>query len=143
MPYSKITELMFHLIPLLDKKFVRPVGQLSKTVVTPLQCSVLGSLAEKDTTMTELANEMLMSKQQMTLIIDKLVKENLAERKHDPDDRRLIRISITPAGLQLLAVIKEKSMSVLENKFSTLDNDDQLLLYKSLTDLHRIINKLN
>lgn len=141
MDTNKITEMMFHLIPLLDKKFVRPVEQQFRLVVSSLQCSVLGILAEKDATMTELSNEMFMSKQQMTPIIDKLVKEELVWRKYDSDDRRLIRISITPKGLKLLDVVKEKALSVLENKFISLNEEDRLLLYHLLTDLQRIINK--
>ena len=137
-----ICEIMFNLISLLDQKFVRPVDQQCKTLTSSLQLSALSILVPKDATMTELSNELLMSKQQLTPMIDKLVEKNLVQRKYDSTDRRLITISITPLGLELLDTIKEHALTILADRFSSLDNKDAQNLYEALTTVYSIIQKI-
>nr|WP_092071989.1 MarR family transcriptional regulator [Dendrosporobacter quercicolus]NSL48710.1 MarR family transcriptional regulator [Dendrosporobacter quercicolus DSM 1736]SDM35102.1 DNA-binding transcriptional regulator, MarR family [Dendrosporobacter quercicolus] len=136
------TELLFQLIPLLDKKFVRPVSFQMKPLLSPLQIHVLTVLTAKKATMTELAAEIVISKQQLTPIIDKLFTEGLVQREDDEADRRMIRISITDAGLKLLKSIKEKALSILSDKLEHLNRQDLSCLSGALTDLHRLVNKL-
>ncbi len=53
----------------------------------------------------------------LTRIVDKLVEKNLVTRKFDPSDRRIIRVTLTPYGDEVVRKIertkKEKIMSVL------------------------------
>lgn len=142
MSYTKNTEMLYELIPLLDNKFVRPVAHQFRTVLTAMQTPVMHILIKKNFTMTELSNEMLMSKQQMTPIIDKLVLEGFVQREYDNIDRRIIRISLTPSGLDMLEKIKEKALTILENKLKYLDQNDLLCLNNALSDLGKIINKI-
>ena len=143
MSYTKNAEILFDLIPLLDKKFVRAVDQQFRTILTSTQANVLASLMERKATMTELSNEMLMSKQQMTPIIDKLVSENFVQRDYDNIDRRMIWISLTSSGLAMLEKVKEKALTLLENQLKCLDQNDLLCLNNALIDLGKIINKIN
>ena len=39
--------------------------------------------------------------------LDKLAEEGLVERRHDPDDRRVLRVIVTPAGQQRLAELHD------------------------------------
>lgn len=137
-----ICEIMFNLIPLLDQKFVRPVDQQCKTIASSLQLGALSILVPKDATMTELSNELLMSKQQLTPMIDKLVAKNLVQRKYDSNDRRLITINITPLGLELLDTIKENALKILADRFSSLDNTDTQNLHEALTTVYSIVQKI-
>ncbi|SMC32269.1 MarR family winged helix-turn-helix transcriptional regulator [Sporomusa malonica] len=138
----KTAEMMFHLIPLLDKEFVRPVEQQFKVILSSIQIHVLVILREKKATMTALSQEMLMSKQQMTPIIDKLVSEGFAQREYDNLDRRIIRIGITSSGLNIVENVKEKAMLILEKKIEHLDDQDVLSLNNAISELQRIINKM-
>lgn len=137
-----ICEIMFNLIPLLDQKFVRPVDQQCKTLASSLQLSALSILVPKDATMTELSNELLMSKQQLTPMIDKLVAKKFVQRKYDSNDRRLITISITPLGLELLNTIKGSALKILADRFSSLDNTDAHNFYEALTTVYSIVQKI-
>lgn len=142
MDRAKTAEMMFHLIPLLDKEFVRPVEQQFKTILSSIQIHLLVILIEKKATMTELSQEMLMSKQQMTPIIDKLVSEGFVQREYDNLDRRIIRISITSSGLSIVESVKEKAMMILEKKIQHLDEQDMISLNNAISELQRIINKM-
>jgi len=139
----KTAEMLFNVIPLLDKHFVRSVDQQFRSVLTAMQANVMVILAEKKATMTELSNEMLMSKQQMTPIIDKLVSQGFVQREYDPIDRRIIRISVTPSGLDILDKIKEKVLGVLDDKLKSLDDNDLLCLNHALCNLFKVINKID
>ncbi|QDR81782.1 MarR family winged helix-turn-helix transcriptional regulator [Sporomusa termitida] len=138
----KTAEMMFHLIPLLDKEFVRPVEQQFKTILTTAQVHVLAMLREKKATMTELSQAMLMSKQQMTPIIDKLVAAGFVRREYDNIDRRIIRIGITASGLNICESIKAKAMLLLEQKIERLEEQDVLRLNKAISELQQAITKM-
>lgn len=142
MNYTESAKILFDLIPLLDKKFVRPVDHQFRTALTSMQVQVMHTLIERKATMTELSNETLMSKQQMTPIIDKLVSEGFVQREYNKIDRRIIRISLTPSGLELLEKVKEKALTILENKLKSLDQNDLLCLNNALIDLCKVINKI-
>lgn len=142
MSYIKTAEMLFQLIPTIDIKFIRPVSLHFKPQHTPIQLHILTIAKGKKATMTELSTETLLSKQQMTPIIDKLVAENLVQREYDALDRRIIRISITPAGLQLLEQTKDQAIKLLQDKIKRLDEQDLASLTNSLNELARIFLKL-
>jgi DNA-binding MarR family transcriptional regulator len=143
MKSMEISETLFYLIPLLEKNFIRPVFQQSKMGFSPMQIHTMVILKEKNaSTMTALANEMLMSKQQMTPIIDKLVSQGFVQREHDLTDRRLIKINLSSSGLQLLEDIKKDALQILNAKLESLDKDDLLCWNNALTDLYKIVQKL-
>jgi len=54
----------------------------------------------------------------LTRIVDKLVQKNFVTRKFDPSDRRVIRVTLTPYGDEVVRKVektkKEKIMSVLK-----------------------------
>jgi len=140
--YTKNATILFNLIPLLDKTFVRAIDQQFRVILTATQARVMGILIEKKATMTELSNEMLMSKQQMTPIVDKLVLKGFVQREYDAIDRRIIKISLTPSGVEILEEVKVKTLAFLENKLKHLDQDDLSSLTNALTDLCKVINKI-
>lgn len=142
MDYIKTAETLFQLIPLIDIKFLRPVSLHFKPQHTPIRLHILTAAREKKATMSELSTETLLSKQQMTPLIDKLVAEGLVQREYDAVDRRIIRISITPAGLQLLEQTKEHALKLLQEKIKHLDEQDLTSLDNAMNDMVRIFQKL-
>lgn len=55
----------------------------------------------------ELGERMVSHVPDVTRLIDRLVRKNLAARTFDPKDRRVIRLGITEAGLETLASIDQ------------------------------------
>jgi len=139
----KTAETLFHLIPLLEKRFFRTVAQLSKTGLSPMQMHAMILLKENSAcTMSALAGEMLMPKQQVTPIIDKLVTEKLVQREYDPVDRRIIRIRLTTLGLELLEKDKKNKLDVLNAKLANLDASELQSLDHAATTFFKLIQKL-
>lgn len=143
MKYDKIAGMLSQLMPLFARKFLRPLEQHTRNITSPLHMHAMIILSEKEMfTMTELSNEMYISKQQMTPIIDKLVDNGFVQREHDNIDRRSIRISLTSAGLKFLDEINKGTATMVKSKIESLDNDDLNFLYQALDDLLRIISKI-
>ncbi len=52
--------------------------------------------------MTELANRILSSKSGLTRVIDRMEADGLVRRERPPEDRRVVKVFITPAGRNTL-----------------------------------------
>jgi DNA-binding MarR family transcriptional regulator len=52
--------------------------------------------------MTELANHILASKSGLTRVIDRMEAEGLVRRERPPEDRRVVKVLITPKGVKTL-----------------------------------------
>ncbi len=65
--------------------------------------------------MSELADEMRISKQQLTPLIRKLIECKMLSRKTDPDDRRIVRLEVTKIGRSTLEdLFNELKMALVE-----------------------------
>jgi DNA-binding MarR family transcriptional regulator len=70
------------------------------------QSHVLDLLAEEgDLSMQALARRMFRSVSTMTRVVAQLVKRGHVKRRQDPEDRRVVRVEITPQGKAVLAAI--------------------------------------
>ncbi|MEA1961042.1 MAG: MarR family transcriptional regulator [Bacillota bacterium] len=77
-------------------------GKLEEYGVSIPQSFILYSLLEEDgSTLKEIGNKTLIDSSSMTVLVDKLEKEDLVERRLDSQDRRAIRIFITTKGREL------------------------------------------
>lgn len=74
-------------------------SQLEGHGVSIPQSFILYSLLEENgSTLKEIGNNTLIDSSSMTVLIDKLEKDDLVERKLDSQDRRAIRVFITEKG---------------------------------------------
>jgi MarR family 2-MHQ and catechol resistance regulon transcriptional repressor len=90
----------------------------------------LGPLRQKD-----LAQKILKSTGNITLVIDNLVKRKLVTRKRDKHDRRAIHIHLTEAGSALIDDIFPKHVALVEAEMSILSMEEQ-------DELQRLCRKL-
>ncbi|NME83546.1 MarR family transcriptional regulator [Clostridium sp. SM-530-WT-3G] len=97
----------------------------------------------KSPSISEIAKSLKISKSNMTPIIDKLIEEDLVTRYPDPNDRRVLRIDLTPKSKNLLDYIYKMAMNVISDKISCLCDDDLIKIDKSLKDITDIFKKLN
>ncbi len=74
--------------------------------ITISQSHILDVLAEDgDLTMQRLARRMFKSVSTMTRVAGQLVRKGHIKRRPDPEDRRVVHVSITPQGKAVLAAI--------------------------------------
>lgn len=83
------------------------------------QCYILDALVEDgDHTMQQLAKRMFKSVSTMTRVVSQLVRRGYVKRRQDPQDRRIVHVSVTPQGKAIVAAVNrdliETQKSILE-----------------------------
>ncbi|GIO12874.1 hypothetical protein J19TS2_24290 [Cohnella xylanilytica] len=74
----------------------------------------------------------------MTVISDKLVRQNLARRINDASDRRVVKLEITEEGHAALKTVQDKRIALTEKMFSPLDEaevDSLIAIYRKLLNV--------
>lgn len=105
--------------------------------LTVSQFAVLEVLYHKgDLRVSEIIEKILSTGGNMTVVIDNLVKDNLVERRIDPNDRRVNLISITEKGRNLVSGIFPKHLENINEIFSALTAEEKknlIVLLKKLS----------
>jgi DNA-binding MarR family transcriptional regulator len=100
--------------------------ELSRGKVSFPQYFLLGFLAlRKHLTMSEIAAKMGHTTAAATGLVDRLEKLGYVKRMHASDDRRKIEVQITPAGLCLVAQIREDMVTSLAGMMRLLSPSEQ------------------
>lgn len=118
-----IADNLITIYPLLYKNIAKPMR--SKSHITPGGMFVLGSIKRHGPlSMSDIGKYLTMPKPHVTVLVDKLIEDELVERNSDPNDRRIINISITEKGLADLAEIKLAISESLKCKLSLLGDEE-------------------
>jgi len=134
---------ILYVLPLINKKLMKPIVNLLKEEIPPYHFQVLQILLEQGTsTVSEIANILCVSRPNMTPLIDKLIKDGLVSRSSDAKDRRIINISITEEGRKLGLENVQLFKNKLRSKISLLPEEDIKCFLESLENVKNIINKL-
>ncbi|MBO8159090.1 MarR family transcriptional regulator [Thermosyntropha sp.] len=96
-------------------------------------------LQENGLTLKEIGNRTLIDSSSMTVLVDKLEKEELVERQLDSQDRRAIRVFITDKGRDIAEKIVKLADEFNSHLFEILGEDNQK---EFLHGLNNIINGL-
>jgi MarR family transcriptional regulator, transcriptional regulator for hemolysin len=111
---------------------------LQQFELTPEQFSLVAELDKQDNvTQKELADVTEREQTTVTKIVDKLVKKGLVNRRHDPHDRRAIRLLITDAGRQLVSEIIPKVDEIETNAYQGFHQEDIKTLQILIRKLHQ------
>lgn len=73
----------------------------------------------------ELGAKLLKSSGNMTMVIDNLEKRSLVQRQRNSDDRRMITVSLTPAGRELIERIFPRQVAAITREMSVLTPEEQ------------------
>jgi DNA-binding MarR family transcriptional regulator len=100
--------------------------ELARGKVSFPQYFLLGYLGvQKNLTMSEIAAKMGHTTAAATGLVDRLEKLGYAKRSHANQDRRKIEVQITPAGLCLVAQIREDMVTGLREMMRLLSAEEQ------------------
>lgn len=110
--------------------------QIQTTGLTQSQFGVIETLGHLGgMTMCEISRKMLVSGGNMTVVVDNLEKQGLVERVRSKEDRRAIRISLTPAGKQVFERIFPEHAAYVTRLASALSSKEQQTLAALLKKL--------
>jgi DNA-binding MarR family transcriptional regulator len=103
------TEELAGILMLIQRRFLVNLSrELGRGNVSFVQFFLLTALAQEDSmTMSEVARRMGHTTAAATGLVDRLENLHYLERAHATDDRRKVRVKITPKGVALVTRIKE------------------------------------
>ena len=106
-------------------KFFRPLEQKTRSHLSHVQHFAVSTLNRTDSlSMSELAQEMQISKQQLTPLVNKLINQGLLVKKEDEYDRRIVRIEVTEQGRNMLREIFAEMRIELMDKLRLLSDEE-------------------
>ncbi len=100
-------------------------------------------LSRQELTMSELAQEMMITKQQLTRLVNDLEKQGLVERVHNPVNRRQVYIHISSKGISLLEEVKKAMAEHAAAAMAVFDDGERAEIDACLTRLTELFSKLD
>lgn len=97
--------------------------------LTIAQFGVLEALHHKGPMIqSEIAAKVLKSAGNLTLVVDNLERDGHVKRTREPDDRRRIRVSLTPQGAKYIAAIFPRVAASITAELSVITFAEQAML---------------
>jgi MarR family 2-MHQ and catechol resistance regulon transcriptional repressor len=120
--FIKLTRCTNSLLTRLSERHT--IGDLTYSQFAVLEALYhLGSL-----TQGEVGSKILKSTSNITTVIDNLERAGLVRRERDDEDRRVIHIHLTEAGLEKIEAVLPGHVAALVEEFSVLSTDEQQTL---------------
>ncbi|RII32739.1 MarR family transcriptional regulator [Clostridium chromiireducens] len=111
--------------------------------IPPSHIKVIFYLAEFNSSpISQIAENLNISKSNMTPIIDNLISHGLVNRYSDSNDRRILRVELTKKTFDLLDSFRVAICNSFVDKISELSDDEISTLDESISNLITIIRKL-
>ena len=139
---DRILENMFLVMLVIHKKILKTDLNGIPDNLTRLHMAVMGELSQTSLTMSELAKTLMMTKPQLTHVVDPLVSSGIVERRPDEKDRRVINLALTAKGRVLLDEGKQKIKENIKIKLAALTPEELSEMSAALETLRRIGSKL-
>lgn len=139
----KLIEEILSLNPLFRKVIFRPMETTPFPGITPTQMyAVFALAAHNNLNMTQLSEELSVSKQQLTKIIDVLVERNYVQRFSDERNRRLVLLRLTDSGYSFIDEMTGAVVDDLFPRFDLFTNKEKADLMQSAITIKNIMGKL-
>jgi Transcriptional regulators len=91
---------------------------------------------------SELSKKLLVSRANITGLIERLEKEDLVVRTNDSGDKRVFRVYLTARGSDLMNAFLPKHNELLFNVMSILDRNEKEILISLMRKLNRGLNSI-
>lgn len=135
---------LYNLFFNLHRKFLNPDEMMKNFPIPQSHVKVLFYLKRHgDSSISEIAKNLIISKPNMTPIIDKLISENMVNRYDDPNDRRILRIELTKKAHEVIKKQEEIIKNNLAKKIYALNSNDLESLSSYVIGITNIISKID
>ena len=128
-----------------SRLFMQSVVDEGKSIQSDLRLSQIRAIAafrdKNCLSMKELANNIGVNLPTMTMMINSLIKDGMAERYRDESDRRKVIVCLTAQGKKLKAKFLAQRRKTARTIFSDLNNQDKKELLQCLEGACRILEK--
>jgi DNA-binding MarR family transcriptional regulator len=131
------------LIAYIKDNFFRTFEQKTRTRLSHAQHQAVSILCRKGSlSMSELAHEMMISKQQLTPLVCKLLEQGLLVRRADENDRRIVRLEISDQGRKTIMRLINEGRQDLMKRLSVLPASEMDELERMLIRILEILKNV-
>lgn len=121
-------------------RLARRLRRVAAGGISPTQRSILNTLERRGPlTHGELAMSERVRPPTITAAVDRLEQDGLVVRERDPFDRRVARVAITDAGLELLRTARRERTAYLEQRLRALSAADRAAIAAAVPALARLL----
>ena len=140
---EEFVQNLLYVLPNWHSKLVRPFKESLNKEMSLETYYCLETLKVCGTvTMSELSSQLKVPKQQVTKLVDKLSVYAFVERISNKDDRRSIRIQLTPKAIQYLDEYYLKNTAFIQSMEEQLTDDELRRLNDAVKTLGMILPKM-
>jgi MarR family transcriptional regulator, 2-MHQ and catechol-resistance regulon repressor len=140
---DEISESALLLFPLLKRLIKGDLNDPARAPFRNQSYQVLRILERKGPLpMSAIGKRLIIAKQNMTPLIDKLMRDGLVERRNDTSDRRVINIVITERGTKFLEESRTALKRIIKGNLSELGREDIQLLDSAFQTIKAVVSKL-
>lgn len=94
---------------------------------------------EGSISMNELSEAMGLANSTMTRMIDYLVRKGFVHRRHDDEDRRVVRVGLTRSGQVVTSAFEKAREDLFEEVLAGIDPDERVALLGTLERLSMLL----
>jgi DNA-binding MarR family transcriptional regulator len=136
---NELLVYLFNHILYLEEKNLKDKGiRLSMTEVHTLE-----NIEKSPTkTMTDIAKSQMVTQGTLTVAVNRLVKKGFVWRNRDKEDKRVIRLELTPVAKEVLKIHDRFHELMIDSLLSEMHVDDDTNLMNSLQKIMEYFKKL-
>ena len=104
--------------------------------ITPVQHLILAVLGEEEfLSPAEISDRVAMDGATLSGVLDRMAEAGLIKKEENPEDRRSIRVSLSPKARRMREALAEQRKSINEELTAKFSLEEKLLLKRMLRDL--------
>ena len=104
--------------------------------ITPVQHLILAALGEEEfLSPAEISERVAMDGATLSGVLDRMAEAGLIKKEGNPEDRRSIRVSLSPKAKKMWEELAEQRKSINEELTAKFSLEEKLLLKRMLKDL--------
>lgn len=139
--HGKIGDARAQIVEQLEQLMALMVRHLTDRDISFTSVSTLSGLERRGPArLTALARAEGVSQPSMTQLVQRLERQGLVTRVHDPDDGRVVVVAITDAGRRLLAQRRQARADRLAVLLAGLPPEDERTLYAALPAIRHLVH---
>ncbi|MEQ8174585.1 MAG: MarR family transcriptional regulator [Syntrophomonadaceae bacterium] len=141
---NKVVDDFMGLLSYMRTYYFRPAEHFTRMRFGHIHMHALSFIAKRGScTMRELAAELMVSKQQLTQLVDRMVDAGQVVRKPDENDRRLVRIELSDKGRSMFKEMGAGLKNNFREKLSQIPDSELDELEDMLPRILKILEKAN
>jgi len=129
--------------PVVMRKIMFSTMMKAKIGSSDMHTLVLSGLETGSLTPSEISRIFSISKPNVTTLVGKLIDKGYVERSHDEVDRRVVRISLTRKGRNLIMKRRKIVKEHVLNAFAKLSPDEIMEISKTMENSYDVLIKMD